>query len=152
MRADEPRPEFARSVEAPQQTGRGAVHAIAAGAAEREALATRFALLALDRLEAEVRLSCLEGGLVRLTATLAADVVQTCVVTLEPVPSRIEESFTLLYGASSDTREIVLDGEAETVEPLAGGRIDIGEAVAQQLSLVLDPFPRAAGASLDQTD
>jgi uncharacterized metal-binding protein YceD (DUF177 family) len=149
MIAPAPPPEFARPVEVPQGPGRETVHAIAAGADERAALAARFALLALDRLEAEVRLRRLAGGLVRLSAALRADVVQACVVTLEPVPSRIEEDFSLLYGAADEAREIVLDGEDETVEPLAGNRIDIGEAVAQQLSLALDPFPRVEGARLD---
>jgi uncharacterized metal-binding protein YceD (DUF177 family) len=149
---NEPAPEFARSVEPPQGVDRETVHVIAADEAERAALAVRFALLALDRLEAEIRLRRLAGGLVRLSATLTADVVQTCVVTLEPCPSRIDETFTLLYGPSGDARDIVLDGEAETVEPFTGGRIDIGEAVAQQLSLALDPFPRSAGASLDPID
>lgn len=143
MPTPSPAPEFARAVEAPRATGRATTHAIAANADERAALARRFALLSLDRLEAEVRLERLEGGLVRLTASLAAAVVQECVVTLEPVPARIAEDFTVLYGAAEAARDVVLDGEAEPVEPLDGGRIDIGEAVAQQLSLSLDPFPRA---------
>jgi len=49
----------------------------------------------------------------------------------------------VLYGEAEAARDIVLDGESDPVEPLEGGRIDIGEAVAQQLSLSLDPFPRA---------
>jgi len=147
--AEAPPPEFARPVAVPQGHDRESVHRITAGEAERAALAERFALVALDRLDAEVRLRSLAGGLVRLSAALSADVVQSCIITLEPVPSRIEERFTQLYGAAADAREIVLDGEAETVEPLAGAMLDIGEAVAQQLSLVLDPFPRAAGARLD---
>ena len=136
-------PEFARAVELPRAIGRLTIHAVAADAAERAALARRFSLLSLDRLEAEVRLERLEGGVVRLTASFAAEAVQECVVTLEPVPARIAEDFTVLYGAAEAGRDIVLDSEAEPVEPLEGGRIDIGEAVAQQLSLSLDPFPRA---------
>jgi len=143
------RPEFTRTVEVPRGIGRPARHAIAADAAERAALALRFGLVALDRLEAEVRIERLRGGLVRLSAALAADVVQSCVVSLDPVASHVAEAFVLLYGSGETGREVVLDGAAETVEPLDGDRIDIGEAVAQQLSLALDPFPRAAGASLD---
>jgi uncharacterized metal-binding protein YceD (DUF177 family) len=133
----------------PRTLGRETKHEIAATEAERAALARRFSLLTLDRLEAEVGLRTLPGGMVRLSASFTAEIVQSCVVTLEPVPGRIAEEFTLLYGDVDDAREVVLDGEAETVEPFAGDRIDIGEAVAQQLSLALDPFPRAAEASLD---
>jgi len=138
--------EFSRMIELPLAVGAETGATIAAEPAEREALARRFSLLALDRLEAEVRLARLEGGLVRLEATLEADLVQECVVTLEPVPTHLAERFSLLYGAVADAREILLEGEAETVEPLAGPRLDIGEAVAQQMSLALDPFPRAPGA------
>jgi len=142
-------PEFSRPVDIPRITGRASAHKIAADAPERAGLAERFALVSLDRLAAEIRLERLPGGLVRLDASLSADVVQSCVVTLEPVANAVEETFTLLFGPGEDAREIVLDGEAETVEPLEGDRIDLGEIVAQQLSLALDPFPRAAGASLD---
>jgi uncharacterized metal-binding protein YceD (DUF177 family) len=125
------------------------IHEIAAGEAERAELARRLALVALDRLEARVTLARLAGGLVRLTADLSADVVQECVVTLEPVASRVEDRFTLLYGqAQGEAGEVVLSGEAELVEPVSGGSLDIGEAVAQQLSLALDPYPRLAGAAV----
>jgi uncharacterized metal-binding protein YceD (DUF177 family) len=138
-----PAPEFTRNVEAPRAAGRTAAHAIVAKPAERDALTRRFQLLSLDRLEADVVLERLDRGFVRLTASLRAEVVQECIVTLEPVPARIAEDFTVLYGAAEAARDLVLDSEAEPVEPLEGGRIDIGEAVAQQLSLSLDPFPRA---------
>jgi uncharacterized metal-binding protein YceD (DUF177 family) len=138
--------EFSRPIDIAKLPPGETIQEIAATAGERAALARRFSLLALDRLEARVGLQRLAGGLVRLGAELYADVVQECVVTLEPVASRIEDSFTLLYGASAEAAgEITLNGEAELVEPLAGSSIDIGEAVAQQLSLALDPFPRAPG-------
>jgi uncharacterized metal-binding protein YceD (DUF177 family) len=137
--------EFSRPIDV-AKLAPGVTHrAIAATPAERAALAQRFALLALDRLEAAVRLEPLAGGLFRLEAELAADVVQACVVTLEPVASRIDEAFTLLYGAAEAAPEVTLSGEEELVEPLAGGTLDVGEAVAQQLSLAIDPFPRAPG-------
>jgi hypothetical protein len=70
------------------------------------------------------------------------------VVTLEPVASRVEDRFMLLYGhAQDEAGEVVLSGEAELVEPISGGTLDLGEAVAQQLSLALDPYPRAPGAA-----
>ena len=140
--------EFARPVTLDRLPPGETVHDIAAEPGERAALARRFTLLALDRLVARVRLTRLEGGLVRLAAELSADVVQECVVSLEPVASRVEDGFTLLYGEGrEDAGEAVVSGEAELVEPAAGGVIDIGEAVAQQLSLALDPFPRAAGVA-----
>jgi uncharacterized metal-binding protein YceD (DUF177 family) len=135
-------PEFSRPVEAARLGGGEAVYDIAANEAECVALARRFGLVSLDRFAARVSLSRVAGGVVRLNAALSADLVQTDVVTLDPMPSHVEDEFTLLFGdASDDTAS--LDPEAEPVEPLADGRIDIGEAVAQQLSLAIDPYPRA---------
>jgi uncharacterized metal-binding protein YceD (DUF177 family) len=118
------------------------VHRIEATPAERAAIARRFGLRALDRLDAEVRLAPLGRG-IRLEAALDADVVQDCVVSLEPVPSRVTDRFTLVYG------EAPAGDEESVVEPLEGDTIDIGEAVAQQLSLALDPYPRAPGAAVE---
>jgi uncharacterized metal-binding protein YceD (DUF177 family) len=146
----EPRtPEFSRPVDLARLGREEALHEIAASEAERAALARRFGLLSLDRFEARVRLRRLAGGMVRLAAAFEADLVQECVITLEPVPSRLEERFSLVYGALEATTEVILDEAEETVEPLEGDRIDIGEAVAQQLSLALDPYPRAPDAALD---
>lgn len=139
--------EFPRPVEISRLSAGETVFEIAATPPERAALARRFALIALDQLEARVTLISLAGGLLRLAAELAADVQQECVVTLTPVANRVEDRFSLVYGARSDEGEVVLSGEAELVEPLAGGTLDLGEAVAQQLSLVLDPYPRAPGVA-----
>jgi uncharacterized metal-binding protein YceD (DUF177 family) len=140
-------PEFTRSVDVNRLPSGESVHDLAAAPAERSALARRFDLLALDRLEAQVRLTPLPGGLVRLSATLSADLVQACVVTLEPVPAHIDDQFTLLFRPGVEEKAVVLSPAAELIEPLPAGILDIGEAVAQQLSLVLDPFPRAPGAT-----
>jgi hypothetical protein len=142
-------PEFARPVDISRLPSGEGVYELAATPAERAALARRFNLRALDRLEAQVRLTRLAGGLLRLSATLSADVVQACVVTLEPVRGSIDDPFAVLYRAGTEEGEtaVVLSGTAELVEPLPGDILDIGEAVAQQLSLSLDPYPRAPGAA-----
>jgi hypothetical protein len=66
----------------------------------------------------------------------------------------VTETFRLLFGPigaddrdggqpSSHGREIDLSpGDDDDPEPIEGDSIDIGEAVAQQLSLALDPYPR----------
>jgi hypothetical protein len=70
---------------------------------------------------------------------------------MEPVPAAIAEGFTLCYRPGIDEDEadrLALENpEDEIIEPLIGESIDIGEAVAQQLSVAMDPYPRAADAS-----
>jgi uncharacterized metal-binding protein YceD (DUF177 family) len=136
--------EFSRPVEIDRLPPGMMDYDIAALASERQALAARFSLLALDRLEARVRLERLAGGLWRLSATLSADVVQECVVTLEPVASTVIAPFTLLFGEAPDPGHMA-SAEAEPVEAIVGRVVDVGEAVAQQLSLTLDPYPRSPG-------
>lgn len=142
-------PEFSRRIDGLRLAAGGETYDIVAKPEERVGLARRFDLLSLDRLEAKVKVSPMAGGYYRLAASFEADLVQACTVTLEPVPARIAESFTLTYGPVEEAGEIFLDGETEPVEPLADGVIDIGEAVAQQLSLALDPFPRAPGIAME---
>jgi len=128
---------------------------IEATAEERAALARRFDLLALDRLEAVATLRRIAGrDAIRVELRLVADVVQRCVVTLGEVPSRIEDAgVVVLAPESAPTREVVLDAaldaEAEEeVEPLTGNEIDLGEMAAQNLAVALDPWPRVPGATL----
>jgi uncharacterized metal-binding protein YceD (DUF177 family) len=142
--------EFSHRIDGLRLSPRGEEYAISANLEERAALAKRFELLALGRLEAKVKVTPMAGGYYRLAADFEAELSQACAVTSEPVLARIAESFTLTYGPVEESSEIVLDGDAEPVEPLDDGMIDIGEAVAQQLSLSLDPFPRAQGASLEE--
>ncbi len=144
-----PAPEFSRPISAAKLSKTPATYSISATEAERAALVQRFGLLALDRLEAEVRLRR-TGGDIRLEAEFAADFVQACIVTLEPVPDQIAEDFVLIYRPGIDEDEadrLALENpEDEIIEPLMGESIDIGEAVAQQLSVAMDPYPRASGA------
>ena len=62
--------EFPRPVEINRLPPGDSVFEIAATPAERAALARRFGLLALDRLQARVTLVPLAGGLLRLGGTL----------------------------------------------------------------------------------
>ena len=67
------------------------------GAVERAALARRFGLLSLGRLVATLTWRRQAGDLVRLDGVLEASLAQPCVVTLDPVPAELTESFTLRF-------------------------------------------------------
>ncbi|MGH6982022.1 MAG: YceD family protein, partial [Stellaceae bacterium] len=73
--------------------------------------------------------------------------IQTDVATLDPLPAHIDDEFALLFGAEADDAA-ALDPDAELIEPIEGGLIDLGETVAQQLSLAIDPYPRASGDAI----
>jgi uncharacterized metal-binding protein YceD (DUF177 family) len=123
--------------------------AISAEIEECEALAARFDLIAIDRLEAQAMLTG-EGEAILCTGTLSADVVQECVATAAPIAAAIKTDFAIRFvahfgdGAMAD--EIEIDVEDCDVVEHDGQAIDLGEAVAQTLLLALDPFPRVAKA------
>lgn len=121
---------------------------IEADEAERRALARRFGLLALDRLEARLRVVPEEKSWL-VTGTLTAALAQPCVATGEPVPAHIEAPFSVRFVRDLDTpeaEEIELSDEDCDVMALEGERIDMGETVAQSLALNLDHYPRCTDA------
>ncbi|MFQ5774351.1 MAG: DUF177 domain-containing protein [Kiloniellaceae bacterium] len=150
----QPKPEFSRLMPVERLGEAEAREEIAATPEERAAVARRFDLRALDELRAVVRVRREGKDLIRVRGRFTADLVQTCVVSLEPVRNRLEESFTQLYTlapAAAAVREAVVEpDEEEPPEAVGPSGIDLGEAVAQQLAVALDPYPRAPGAKLSQ--
>ena len=122
---------------------------IEAGADEREGLARRFGLVALDALTAEAELRR-SGEAVTAAGKLHARVTQSCVASDEPVDAEVAEGFRVDFRPMpTDNRpeEEVELGEGELdVTFYEGGAIDLGEAVAQSLLLGLDPYPRSPAA------
>jgi len=148
-------PEFSHPVSTARLSTKPSVYRLTANEAERAALAKRFDLISLDRFEATVTLKREPGDAVRFDGVIDADVVQACIVTTDPVPSHVTDSFTLIYRPDVDEEtadQMALDNpEDEIIEPLMGDSIDIGEAVAQQLSVAMDPYPRSVGAQSSAT-
>lgn len=141
-------PEFARPHRLDQIGAGESRVTVSAGADERAALAKRFGLVDIASLEASYALRRDAIG-VRATGHLAADVVQSCVVTAEPVPAHVEEDFDIRFlpeGSTSGDEVELSEAECDTVF-FTGGTIDLGEAAAETLALALDPFPRSPAAA-----
>jgi uncharacterized metal-binding protein YceD (DUF177 family) len=122
---------------------------IEADEAERAALAERFGLVAIASLEAEAMLSR-HGETMLAAGNLRASVTQSCVATGEPVEAEVEAPFRIEFRPPPESggpdEEIELgEGDMDTAF-YDGAAIDLGEAVAETLSLSLDPWPRAPGA------
>lgn len=118
-----------------------------ANAAECAALASRFAIPGVEKLEATLTLMPESGGVIRVKGRLAADVVQECVVTLEPVAQHVDSPLDLRIlppGTPATDDDPDSPDEIET----HGDSVDLGEVVAEQLALALDPWPRAPDAAI----
>ncbi|MBV5336301.1 DUF177 domain-containing protein, partial [bacterium] len=156
---DGPKPEFSRCIPV-ERLRRGALsERIEANEGERKALAERFELESVGALTAEVLLEPMKSGMVRVSGRLDAKVVQTCVVSLESVPASVGETFAALFAPPEmigeedhdviDVESLIEDVE-DLPEPFVENRIDIGELVAQHLSLALEPYPRAVGVDFTE--
>ncbi|NTU76919.1 MAG: DUF177 domain-containing protein [Alphaproteobacteria bacterium] len=145
--------ELSRPLPVDKISAGGMIENLVASPLERQALAQRFDLLDLPKLEAELNIDLARGRMVAVTGTLTADVVQQCVVTLEPVAAHIEDKIDILFasakmldvGAGMPHTDL---GDEEAPEPIVNGIIDLGELVAQHLAVALDPYPRKKGAML----
>jgi uncharacterized metal-binding protein YceD (DUF177 family) len=142
-----PAPEFPRPVPLARVGVTPFEQEIAATQEECAALAGRFGLLALDRLTARVVIERRPGDTILLTAEWDSAFTQECVISLEPVPGTARERFELRYGPAEAEGED--DADAPAFELLEGDMIDVGEAVAQEFSLSLPPFPHLPGALLE---
>ena len=90
-----------------------------------------------------------------LTGQLGATAVQDCVVTLEPVSSRIDTAVKRQFIADftpveQDEEETEISGD-ENSEVL-GSHIDLQAVMLEALSLALPLYPKAEGANLDQAN
>jgi uncharacterized metal-binding protein YceD (DUF177 family) len=141
-------PEFSRPVRI-DVIGDAKSVSVEASQAEREALAKRFGLLALNKLEADASL-LRKGDEVIASGKLVANVVQSCVATDVPLAEEVSEEFTIIFrpqpARASEEDEIELSESEMDVVFYDGSAIDVGEAVAETLSLSLEPFPRAPDA------
>ncbi|MFD1610380.1 YceD family protein [Sphingomonas tabacisoli] len=150
-------PEFSRPLDADTVSESPRTLEIGADEAERRKLAGRFRLVALDRLAATVTLAR-RAGIIHADGRVMADLVQSCVVTGEPLPAHIDAPFSVRYvpetPGPAGEEEVELSEEDCDTLPLENGRIDLGELAAETLALALDPYPRAPDAdlTLDESD
>jgi uncharacterized metal-binding protein YceD (DUF177 family) len=122
---------------------------------ERDVLAARFEIDALDSLTARLKIARATAGSIKVTGEAKAIVEQTCVLTLQRFATTlaiaIEEVFRAVRGGGGrvDGIETFDDDDAPLI---SGQSIDLGELVAQELGMAIDPYPKAPGARFEASD
>ena len=92
----------------------------------------------------------------RVNGRVTANVEQACVVTLEPVPTRVDETVEVKLAPLADAEryqpktapegEIIVDLEADDIPDFfEGAAIDVGAIAVEFFMLGLDPYPRKPG-------
>ena len=123
---------------------------IEADEAERAALARRFGLVSIERLEADLLLAE-DGEAVTAKGMMHAAFVQSCAVSGDDLPVAVEEPIAFRFvpkGTYNPDEEIELsEADCDAIE-YSGSVFDLGEAVAQSLALAIDPY--ATGPNADR--
>ena len=95
------------------------------------------------------------GGRFHVTGYVRARIGQTCVVTLEPIESDIDEPIDVIFAPPEQIPQMadLVDEAAESdqeipdpPEPIENGIIDLGRLATDALFLAVDPYPRKPDA------
>jgi hypothetical protein len=123
--------------------------------AEREAMAAVAGLRNILSASASLDLALKRGGRVHVTGRVRARIGQTCVVTLDPIESEIDEDIDLMFAPAEQISQLsdLVEEPAESdpeipdpPEPIVNGVIDLGRLATDALFLAVDPYPRKPGA------
>lgn len=130
------------------------VYHLLASEADKAALIKRFNIVNLASLEAKTAVHVESNpDVIWLRGTLKAELSQPCVVTLSEVHESIEEDFELKLvppdvAEQLDEDEAFADPEAPEYDAFEGETLPLGELIAQTLSVMMNPYPRASDADL----
>ncbi|WP_296430346.1 DUF177 domain-containing protein [Yoonia sp.] len=130
-------------------TGRATPFSLLPNAPERKAIADALGIVAIKKLKFEGTLTPQGRSDWTLQAKLGATVVQDCVVTLDPVTTRIDEEIARAYMAEIpeiDAAELEMSQD-DAIDPLPE-TLDLAQVMIEALSLALPSYPRSAGADL----
>lgn len=124
-----------------------------ANAKERAALAVRLGLVAVGALDAHLEVRAWRRDGLAVSGRFRAVVVQTCVITLDPFETVVEEEVSARFApagsraAEASRSQIEIDPLADDeAEVLVEGCADLGELIVEQLSTGLDAHPRKPGS------
>jgi hypothetical protein len=128
---------------------------IVASPAQRTALAREHGLLEVKKFQADLVVSPWKRDGVSVSGRVEGDIVQECVVTLDPVDAHVEEDVSAVFIPEGSNLgrldvlsagEMILDPEGpDAPESFSGTHIDVGALAEQFFALGIDPYPRKEG-------
>ena len=163
---------FSRTLNVEKLPDGGLDRTIEASAAECAAIAADLGLAAVNSLAARFHVSPRAHGNVQLSGSFSADIVQVCVVTLDPFESRVEQPVERRFVLSPRSNQAsrpggrsrptprapnpavpvgvdLGDGADDPPDPVIDNMIDLGAIAVESLCLALDPYPRKQGVQFD---
>ena len=133
---------------------------LSANEKERRALAKAHELLSVQSFTADLLIKKWRRDGVKITGRVTAEITQSCVITLEPLDTRLENDIDAVFvqeGSKLARPPLSADGEiiidydgADLPETFSGDAIDVGALAEEFFGLAIDPYPRKAGAVLEE--
>jgi hypothetical protein len=131
---------------------------IEADARQRQALAEAHGLVSVEKFRAELLVTPWKRNGVKVSGHVEANITQECIVTLDPLQAKIDETVEGLF-LPEDSKlgrlgfegggEIHIDAEGpDSPETFSGDTIDVGALAEEFFGLGIDPYPRKPGATL----
>lgn len=123
--------------------------------ADRKAFAARIGVDDITAFDLDIHVRPYRGDGLAAEGRVAATVVQTCVVTLEPMENHIDEEVDISFRPEAKLKPelvhdeedgLAIDASMAADDPLIGGAIDTAEIAAEFLALGVDPYPRKPDA------
>lgn len=149
-----PSPEFSHVIDISKVPKTGLNIKLEVDEKSRKRLAERYGIAAISMLSVFLQVKPWRRDGLQVAGTLKADVEQKCIVSLEPVFDQIAEDISVFFlppgqDADFDQLDVTVDpNSADDFDMLEDSEIDLGELVAEQLSVAIDPYPRKPGVDL----
>src|SRR6476659_536001 len=128
---------------------------VTATAAQRSELAKWAGISSVGAFEAKVALRRQSAGRFSYEAALSVDIVQACVVSLEPVPAHLtleisrELQLIKVPAKAQIAAEDLAPGADEGPEEIHDSYYDLAGPLLEEFSLAIDPYPRAPGVAFE---
>ncbi len=137
--------------------GKGARKKLVATDKECEKLAKMLNVIALNEVKADFEITRWRGSGLKVAADISADVDQNCVVSLEPISSRVTEQAEWFFKPEARSKKNI-DSEAvlqidplgeDPADTLVEGRVDLWQLLIEHLCLMIDPFKRSTSVEFE---
>jgi uncharacterized metal-binding protein YceD (DUF177 family) len=119
---------------------------LVADAGTRAAIAELAEVAGVPRLAAEFDVTRYGRDGLRVAGRVSATVEQTCVVTLEPIESVIDEPIDLVFVPAAAPPPAEVEMAPDAPDELVDGAVDLGAIATEFLILGIDPYARKADA------
>lgn len=118
-----------------------------------------LSLLDIRNFKSEICVTPLEHGRYSAQGYVSAQIVQSCVITLEDITSEIYEEIDTQFVPKNNENIRLLLEELETdptensdFELIDQDKLNIGQLIFEVFSTAIDPYPRKEGANFDWTE